>query len=68
MSRMMLHGLGDCTPEHNCGCLNRATHDVPAPTLTERIRAALNDSPESRITLDVTDVGALLDMVGGEDK
>ena len=23
MSRMMLHGLGDCTPEHNCGCLTR---------------------------------------------
>ena len=41
---------------------------VPAPTLTERIRAALNDSPESRITLDVADVEALLDMAGGEDK
>ena len=41
---------------------------VPAPTLTERIRAALNDSPELRITLDVADVEALLDMVGGEDK
>lgn len=39
---------------------------VPAPTLTERIRAALNDSPESRITLDVADVEALLDMAGGE--
>ena len=26
MSRMMLHGLGDCTPENNCGCLtNQAT-------------------------------------------
>ena len=23
MSRMMLHGLGDCTPELNCGCLTR---------------------------------------------
>lgn len=41
---------------------------VPAPTLTERIRAALNDSPESTITLDVADVAALLDMAGGEDK
>ena len=41
---------------------------VPAPTLTERIRAALDDSPESRITLDVADVEALLDMAGGEDK
>lgn len=41
---------------------------VPAPTLTERIRAALNDSPESRITLDVADVEALLDMAGGEGK
>ena len=41
---------------------------VPEPTLTERIRAALDDSPESRITLDVADVEALLDMAGGEDK
>ena len=41
---------------------------IPAPTLTERIRAALNDSPESRITLDVADVEALLNMVGGEGK
>lgn len=41
---------------------------VPASTLTERIRAALNDSPESRITLNVADVEALLDMVGGEGK
>ena len=41
---------------------------IPAPTLTERIRAALDDSPEPRITLDVADVEALLGMVGGEDK
>lgn len=41
---------------------------VPAPTLTERIRAACNDSPESRITLDVADVEALLDMVGGDPR
>ena len=41
---------------------------IPEPTLTERIRAALNDSPESRITLDVADVEALLDMAGGEGK
>ena len=39
---------------------------IPEPTLTERIRAALDDSPESRITLDVADVEALLDMAGGE--
>ena len=44
------------------------TRTVPTPTLTERIRAALDDSPESRITLDVADVEALLDMVGGEGK
>ena len=37
---------------------------APRETPTERIRAALNDSPESRITLDVADVEALLDMVG----
>ena len=43
-------------------------HTAPAPTLTERIRAALDDSPESRITLDVADVEALLDMAGGECK
>ena len=41
---------------------------VPEPTLTERIRAALSDSPEPRITLDVADVEALLDMAGGEGK
>lgn len=41
---------------------------TPAAPLTERIRAAVNDSPESRITLDVADVEALLDMAGGEDK
>ena len=41
---------------------------IPAPTLTERIRAALDDSPESRITLDVADVEALLDMVGGDPR
>ena len=43
---------------------------VPAPTLTERIRAALDDSPDPRLTLtlDVADVEALLDMAGGEDK
>lgn len=43
-------------------------HTVPTPTLTERIRAALNDSPESTISLEVADVEALLDMAGGEDK
>ena len=41
---------------------------IPAPTLTERIRAACNDSPESRITLDVADVEALLDMAGGDPR
>ena len=44
------------------------TGTIPAPTLTERIRAACNDSPESTISLDVADVEALLDMVGGEGK
>ena len=41
---------------------------IPAPTLTERIRAALDDSPEPRITLDVADVEALLDMAGGDPR
>ena len=50
------------------GIISIDQRTIPAPTLTERIRAALNDSPESRITLDVADVEALLDMAGGEDK
>ena len=48
------------------GVISIDRRSIPAPTLTERIRAALDDSPESRITLDVADVEALLDMVGGE--
>ena len=24
MSGMMLHGLGDCTPERNCGCMAKS--------------------------------------------
>ena len=50
------------------GNISIDSRTIPAPTLTERIRAALDDSPESRITLDVADVEALLDMAGGEDK
>ena len=50
------------------GVISIDRRSIPAPTLTERIRAALTDSPESRITLDVADVEALLDMAGGEDK
>lgn len=50
------------------GNISIDSRTAPAPTLTERIRAALDDSPESRITLDVADVEALLDMAGGEDK
>lgn len=53
---------------HGDGTTVYVLRTVPAPTLTERIRAACNDSPESRITLDVADVEALLDMAGGEDK
>ena len=50
------------------GNISIDSRTIPAPTLTERIRAALDDSPESRITLDVADVEALLDMAGGEDR
>ena len=50
------------------GSISIDPRTIPAPTLTERIRAALDDSPESRVTLDVADVEALLDMAGGEDK
>ena len=32
MSGMMLHGLGDCTPELNCGCIGK-----PQDVLRERI-------------------------------
>ena len=37
MSGMMLHGLGDCTPELNCGCMVKSPRDV----LRERIALAL---------------------------
>ena len=50
------------------GSISIDPRTIPEPTLTERIRAALDDSPESIITLDVADVEALLDMAGGEDK
>ena len=37
MSGMMMHGLGDCTPELNCGCMVKSPRDV----LRERIARAL---------------------------
>ena len=40
MSGMMLHGLGDCTPELNCGCMAKSPRDV----LRERITRALWDN------------------------
>ena len=36
---MMLHGLGDCTPERNCGCMAK-----PLDVLRERIARALWES------------------------
>ena len=36
MSGMMLHGLGDCTPERNCGCMVKAATPPPASTTTTR--------------------------------
>lgn len=36
MSGMMLHGLGDCTPSQNCGCI-----DPPAADALEATRARL---------------------------
>ena len=36
---MMLHGLGDCTPERNCGCMAR-----PLEVLRKRIARALWES------------------------
>ena len=41
MSRMMLHGLGDCTPEHNCGCLNQLPIDEKPCAECERLSAAV---------------------------
>ncbi len=60
--------IAGCDFRSGDGSISIDPRTIPAPTLTERIRAACNDSPESRITLDVADVEALLDMVGGEDK
>ena len=37
MSGMMMHGLGDCTPERNCGCMAKSPRDV----LRKRIARAL---------------------------
>ena len=53
---------------NNNGAIFIDQRTIPAPTLTERIRAALSDSPGPRITLDVADVEALLDMVGGDPR
>lgn len=39
MSGMMMHGLGDRTPELNCGCMAESPRDV----LRERIARALWD-------------------------
>ena len=41
MSGMMLHGLGDCTPELNCGCMAKSPRDG----LRERIARALWEFP-----------------------
>ena len=32
MSGFMLHGLGDCTPERHCGCLDIPAMTAPEPT------------------------------------
>ena len=40
MSGMMLHGLGDCTPELNCGCMAKSPRDM----LRKRITRALWDN------------------------
>ena len=32
MSGMMLHGLGDCTPELNCGCMAKSPRDANSAT------------------------------------
>ena len=42
MSRMMLHGLGDCTTEHNCGCLNQLPIDEKPCAECDRLRAIIN--------------------------
>ena len=39
MSGMMMHGLGDCTSELNCGCMAKP----PVGDLRERIAQALWD-------------------------
>ena len=42
---MMLHGLGDCTPERNCGCMAKSPS---RDALRERIARALWDSERER--------------------
>lgn len=37
---MMLHGLGDCTPELNCGCMAKSPQDE----LRKRIARALDET------------------------
>ena len=46
MSGFMLHGLGDCTPERHCGCL-----DIPAMTAPEPTRPA--DEHTDAVALDL---------------
>lgn len=47
MSAMMLHGLGDCTPERHCGCLSAPEPSMPTNQeviITEEMRA-----PDERV-------------------
>ena len=46
MSGFMLHGLGDCTPERHCGCL-----DIPAMTAPEPTRPT--DEHTDAVALDL---------------
>ena len=54
MSGFMLHGLGDCTPERHCGCL-----DIPAMTAPEPTRPADEHTDAVALDLDAIEAAAL---------
>lgn len=56
MSGFMLHGLGDCTPERHCGCL-----DIPAMTAPEPTRPADEHTGTVALDLDAIEAAALAD-------
>ena len=43
MSYFMLHGLGDCRPDHHCGCLTELPKPTPPAPKWPELRVDLKD-------------------------